>query len=362
MLKFETITELSAEKLARYDAIIDVRSPSEFAEDHIPCAINLPVLDDEERARVGTIYKQVSPFEARRLGSTLVARNIARHIETALKDKPARFRPLVYCWRGGMRSNAMATILASIGWHPALVEGGYRTWRRQVSAALDDDDTPLPLIVIDGQTGSAKTALLHVLEAQGEQVIDLEGLAAHRGSVFGPLSGQEQPSQKQFETWLWDRIRRFDQERPIFIEAESAMVGKRRIPKRVLFSMRNAPHIKIDAPASVRAAYLLTAYPDLMRDQSKVETALSLLIPHHGHEQIGAWRAMAVSENWHQLALELIETHYDPAYDRARKRVGDASQTVISADTLDSPGLEALANQVCSATSALIRSDTLIEP
>ncbi len=359
MLNFETITELSAEKLASYDAIIDVRSPAEYTEDHVPGAINLPVLDNEERARVGTIYKQVSPFEARRLGASLVSRNIAAHIETSLKNKPARFRPLVYCWRGGMRSNSMAIILASIGWHPALIEGGYRTWRRSVTAALDNEQADLPLIVIDGQTGSAKTALLHVLEAKGEQVIDLEGLAAHRGSVFGPLTGQDQPSQKHFETWLWDKIRGFDLSRPIFIEAESGLVGKRRIPKRIWLSMRDAPHVRINAPARERAAYLLTAYPDLTDNPGKIETALRQLIPHHGHEQIGNWRAMAEAQDWLQLAHALIEQHYDPAYDRARKRQTLACDAVIECARLDTDGLEDLAERVCETAAGLTASQRL---
>lgn len=347
MLKFETLTDLSAARLAAHDAIIDVRSPDEFAEDHIPGAVNLPVLSNEERAEVGTIYKQVSAFEARRLGAGLVARNIARHLETTLKDRPQRFRPLVYCWRGGMRSNSMAIMLAAIGWRPVLVEGGYRTWRREVVAALDADAADLPLIVIDGQTGSGKTALLHILAARGEQVLDLEGLAAHRGSVFGPLTGRAQPSQKQFETSLWQTLRGFDPGRPIYIEAESGMVGKRRVPKRVWQSMLDAPRIQIDAPARARAEHLLTAYPDMIADRGKIETALTKLVPHHGHETIAHWRSLADQEAWHAFALALIETHYDAAYNRARKRAQRKVDARLSTASLDDAALGVLAEQVC---------------
>jgi tRNA 2-selenouridine synthase len=179
----ETVTDLGPETLLRFDAIIDVRSPAEFADDHMPGAINLPVLSNAERAKVGTIYKRESPFQANRIGGAIVARNIAEHLETALADMPRGWRPLVYCWRGGMRSNAMATILSSVGWPVGLVKGGYKTWRRDVVQGLDVDTAPLPIILIDGPTGSAKTAILQAIAEQGGQVIDLEGLANHRGSA-----------------------------------------------------------------------------------------------------------------------------------------------------------------------------------
>ena len=228
----ETVTDLSPDNLARYDAIIDVRSPAEFADDHMPGAISLPVLSNAERAEVGTIYKQESPFRANRVGGALVARNIAIHLETALADKPKSWRPLVYCWRGGMRSNAMATILSSVGWPTGVVKGGYRTWRREVVEGLDCDEPLLPVHLIDGQTGTGKTALLHALAEQGGQVLDLEGLANHRGSAFGDVDGA-QPAQRMFETEIWDQLRRMDLSKPVFVEAESALVGRRRVPRRL---------------------------------------------------------------------------------------------------------------------------------
>jgi len=356
MLKFETTTDLDADRLASFDLIIDVRSPSEYAEDHIPGAVNLPVLDDDERARVGTIYKQVSPFEARRLGAALVARNIAHHIDTTLSDQPQRFHPLVYCWRGGMRSNSMAIILASIGWRAALVHGGYKTWRRQVVDALDRDADDLPLIVIDGQTGSAKTEILKILANQGEQVIDLEGVAAHRGSVFGPLTGQEQPGQKSFETTLWDQIRRFDPGRPIYIEAESALVGKCRVPKRIWQSMKVSPRIRIAVDPAERARYLTTAYPDLIENRSKINRALDQLTPHHGHDKIEVWRDLAGRGEWRSLAERLIVEHYDPAYDRSRKRADQTHDLVLDTRRLDPGALADLANRIVEAARQLRRA------
>ena len=186
----EAIVSLDPASLTRFDDIIDVRSPAEFAEDHIPRGqISLPVLSDAERALVGTIYVQDSRFKARRIGAALVARNIAAHLEGSLKDKSGGWAPLVYCWRGGQRSGAMATVLAQVGWRTAVVAGGYKTWRRRVTAALYDGVPPRRLILLDGYTGSAKTEILHRLTALGVQTLDLEGLADHRGSLFGGLAG-----------------------------------------------------------------------------------------------------------------------------------------------------------------------------
>lgn len=162
--------------LGEFDAIIDVRSEGEFALDHIPGAINCPVLDNEERIRVGTMYVQVNSFEAKKVGAALVSRNIARHIETLWIDKPRDWKPLIYCWRGGNRSGAMAHVLAKIGWPAIQLDGGYKAYRTHVSEALT---TPpkLSYKVICGTTGSGKSRLLEVLGAIGAQVLDLEQLA-----------------------------------------------------------------------------------------------------------------------------------------------------------------------------------------
>ena len=196
-----TLTALSDLATLDVDTIIDVRAPMEFAEDHLPGAINLPVLSDAQRAEVGTIYKQVSPFDARKIGGALVARNTARHLQTALADKNGGWQPLVYCWRGGQRSGAFSTILDQVGWRVQLLRGGYRSYRRLVVAALYDTPMPYRLMLIEGGTGTAKTRLLHHLAKTGAQVLDLEGLAQHRGSLFGAVDGG-QPHQKMFETRL----------------------------------------------------------------------------------------------------------------------------------------------------------------
>jgi tRNA 2-selenouridine synthase len=227
--------------LAGFDAVIDVRSPAEFADDHAPGAINLPVLSNDERTVVGTIYVQQSRFTARRLGAAIIARNVAAHLEGPLADKPGSFRPLVYCWRGGQRSHAMATILSEVGWRTTVLDGGYRTWRRHVTARLYDGALGLRFVVIDGQTGTGKTEVLARLAAAGAQVLDLEDIAAHRGSLFGALPGRPQPSQKLFESELLAQIDGFDPDRPVFVEAESSKVGERMIPPALWSRMALAP-------------------------------------------------------------------------------------------------------------------------
>lgn len=349
MARYDTLSQLDAQTLSRFDMIIDARSPSEFLEDHLPGAVNLPVLDDDQRAEIGTLYAQVSPFEARRKGAALVARNVARHLETALADTPKGFKPLVYCWRGGMRSNSFAIILASVGWRTCVVEGGYRTWRRAVIAGIDAIAPRLDLVVVDGQTGTGKTALLHRLAERGEQVIDLEGLAAHRGSAFGADPGRVQPSQKAFETALWRVLEGLDLTRPVYIEAESALVGRCRIPAALWDTMKTAQRVEVRAPVSARAAHTLAAYSDMVADQSRIEEALQHLIPLHGKAKITEWRSLVEQKDFRAFAEALIKDHYDPAYARARKRQKAGDPVVIETHTLDARGLDRLADQLLNA-------------
>ncbi|MGB1034867.1 MAG: tRNA 2-selenouridine(34) synthase MnmH, partial [Primorskyibacter sp.] len=227
------------------DTVIDVRSPSEYAEDHLPGAINLPVLSDAERAQVGTIYKQQSPFLARKIGAALVFQNAAAHIAGPLADHGGSWRPMVYCWRGGQRSGSFGWMLQQIGWRAQVLGGGYRTYRRLVKHALYDTAVPHRLVLLDGDTGTAKTALLHRLAARGVQVIDLEGLANHRGSLLGGLGPQ--PSQKAFESALAAALAQADPTRPVLLEAESNKIGSRIIPPTLWTAMRTAPRIEVKA-------------------------------------------------------------------------------------------------------------------
>ena len=174
----------------------------------MPGALNWPTLNNAERIAIGTMYKQVNPFEARKRGAALSARNIAAHIELNVLDKPRDWKPLVYCWRGGNRSGALATILSAIGFHVTLIEGGYKAWRAALVAALPAVAQSLRYRVVCGPTGSGKTRLLHALAAQGAQVLDLEALASHRSSVLGHIPGQPQPGQKRFDSMIWNTLRR----------------------------------------------------------------------------------------------------------------------------------------------------------
>lgn len=312
-----SLTDLAA---LGFDEVIDVRSPAEFAHDHIPGAINLPVLSNEERARVGTIYVQEDPFKARKVGAALVARNAADHIETQLADRPGGWKPLVYCWRGGQRSNSFASILAQIGWRADVVEGGYRSYRRLVSAALYETPLAHRLILIEGGTGSAKTRLLEHIAAAGGQVLDLEGMAHHRGSLFG-LMGGAQPSQKAFESRLAMALTAHDPARPVFVEAESSKIGEIILPPSLWKAMIVSDYIDISAPLTARARHSVATYPDIVEDKARLFEVLGRLARYHGHAQVEAWQALANENAWGPLATSLIEVHYDPAYKRIR---GDA--------------------------------------
>ena len=317
-----------------FDDIIDVRSPSEFADDHLPGSIGLAVLSDDERARVGTIYKQQSPFLARKLGAALVARNAADHLERVLADRPGGWQPLVYCWRGGQRSGSFAVILAQIGWRVSVLKGGYKAFRHLVVDALYDHPVPSPVIVLDGDTGMAKTALLARLAAQGVQVIDLERLANHRGSVFGPMAGG-QPSQRLFENRLAMAMAALDPARPVVVEAESSKVGNLRLPPRLWVAMQSAPRVEIAAPRAARAEWLAGAYADISADRERLARLVSSLRPLHPRERIEGWLALAATGQDAALAEGLMEHHYDPRYASHRARAAAPALRLEAADLSD---------------------------
>lgn len=352
-------TDLSPEARAGFDAIIDVRSPAEFAEDHIPGAINLPVLDDAERAEVGTIYVQQSKFLARRIGAAKVARNIAAHLDGALKDRDGSFRPLVHCWRGGQRSGAMVAVMDQIGWPVTVLDGGYMTWRRTVQAVLYGQ-AAWSVILLDGGTGSGKTALLPRLAERGVQAIDLEGLAEHRGSLFG-ATGRPQPSQKLFESRLFEALGTLDPTRPVVVEAESSRIGARTIPPALWSAMGRASVIELDAPVEARAAFSARVYADIAADVAALETALGRLPPHHSKETVSGWKAMARDGRTVELAAALIADHYDPAYRRMSARrdrpvIGRLTMTEVLDADLDRAA-DAVAALISRLEQSFIRSD-----
>ncbi len=348
-IKFRTLQDLAHHG---FDTLVDVRSPSEFQEDHLPGAINLPVLSDDERARVGTIYVQDAPFTARKLGAALVARNAARHLEGPLADKPGGWRPLVYCWRGGQRSGSLSSIFAQIGWRTDTISGGYQSYRRLVAEALYDAPWPGRVVLLDGNTGTGKTDLLQRLGRRGVQVLDLEGLARHRGSVLGPLD-RDQPSQKGFETAIAARLVQFDPEKLVLVEAESSKIGDRIIPPSLWHAMRVAPRIEISAPPDARARLLVRSYGNALADKSAFIDRLRLLVPYRGRAQVDAWIGLFSSGDLERLAQELITQHYDPRYAKSRARTEGRIVAKVSSDTLEETGIEALADNVVEILRSL---------
>ena len=324
-----------------FDQIIDVRSPSEYAEDHLPNAVSLPVLSDAERARVGLIYVQQDRFLARKIGAALVARNAAAHIEGPLADRHGGWRPLVYCWRGGQRSGAFTSILQQIGWRADTIAGGYRSYRRLVVGALYESEFPAPVMLIDGGTGTAKTRLLAHLASQGAQVIDLEALAGHRGSVFG-LVGRAQPAQKGFESALVARVAALDPARPVFVEAESARIGAIALPPALATAMKRAQAIRIDAPMAARVGHILGQYEDLIAEPERLDAILDRLVRYHGHAQVAAWRAQAAAGAFAELVEDLIRVHYDPRY----RRMSRGAAVPLSLPDLGEATLAAAARQL----------------
>jgi len=306
-------------ELDSFDTIIDVRSEGEFALDHLPGAINCPVLNNEERIRVGTLYKQVGSFEAKKVGAPIVAANIARHIEALFADKPREWKPLVYCWRGGNRSGSMAHIMAKIGWPVVQLEGGYKAYRAQVSVALENPPQ-VDFRVICGTTGSGKSRLLETLERVGAQVLDLERLAAHRGSVLGHLPHEPQPTQKMFESRLWDKLRHFDPKRPVFVESESKKVGNLRVPDAVMARMRASPCIAVNLSRPNRVRLLMEDYEHFARNADALNGQLDHLVQLHGRAKIDAWHALANEGAMPELVDQLLVEHYDPAYLRSIDR------------------------------------------
>lgn len=340
----------TVEDLGGFTVLIDARSPAEYALDHIPGAINCPVLDDEERRIVGTTYVQRSAFEARRIGGAMVARNIARHLETLFHDRPKDWRPLVYCWRGGLRSGSFVTWLRLVGWDAQQLKGGYKAWRGHVIQRIEALSPRLDLRVLCGPTGSAKTRVLQALAQRGEQVLDLEALASHRGSVLGAVPGQPQPSQKGFETQLAHRLAGLDLSRRVWVEAESRRIGRLNVPEPLLGRLHASPVIEIAASREARLAYLLRDYAWLGDDPQALADKLDGLRKLLPRDTLAQWQAWALQGALPPLFEALMAQHYDPLYARSQgrhlQRLGQAQQ--VHADDLSLPGIQALAARIAA--------------
>lgn len=336
-------------RLADYDAILDARSPSEFAIDHLPGATSTPVLDDRERAEVGTLHARAGAFVARRRGAALVARNIGELLESRFQDMPPEWRPLVYCWRGGNRSASLAIVLSRVGWRVDVLEGGYRAYRRHVVAEIERLPRRLRFIVVAGRTGVGKSRLLQALAGRGLQVLDLEALANHRGSVLGPVPGSPQPSQKAFESGLCRALRGFDECRPVFVESESRKIGQLQVPGPLIERMRAADCVVLAASPEFRTRLLREEYRHFLVEPALLAQRLSALVPLHGKARVAEWITLAERGDWDALVGELLVAHYDPAYERS---MGKNFQRLAEARVIELDGGRDGSRSDCDAAIA----------
>ena len=308
-------------RLSAFDTIIDARSPAEYADDHLPGAVNWPVLDDDERRTVGTEYKQVSAFDARKHGAAMVARRVAEIVERHVADRPREWQPLVYCWRGGQRSGTLAWFLGQIGFRVQVLQGGYKAFREQVREQLKVLPARLDFTVVAGRTGSGKTRLLQALADEGAQVLDLEGLARHRGSVLGGLEHEPQPTQKAFDTAVWHALQRFDAARPVFVESESRKIGALAVPDALLARMRQDSRVvMVEMPDAARVQLLLEEYGFFATQLERFCAHLDTLVELRGRQRVAHWQSLARSGCWAEVFEALMREHYDPLYLRSMQR------------------------------------------
>jgi tRNA 2-selenouridine synthase len=335
-------------KLDDFSSIIDARSEAEYAEDHLPGASNWPSLNDQERKLIGTIYTQVNPFEAKKRGAALAAANIARHIETNVISEPRTWQPLIYCWRGGNRSGSLAMVLGQIGFKVSVIEGGYKAFRAAMLNVLPELAARFDYRVICGPTGSGKTRLLHALAHAGEQVLDLEGLASHRSSVLGTIPGQPQPTQKRFDTLVWDTLRGFDQARPVFVESESKKVGNLAVPDALIERMRASPCLRLELPDDERVALLLEDYDYFVQDQAAFCERLDALTQLRGHATVNDWQQQVAAGRIENVVRELLVKHYDPGYAASIERnfAGYADAKVIAPADRSAAAMAELAREI----------------
>ena len=298
----------------KFDTIIDVRSPLEFAEDHIVGAINCPVLSDLERQKVGTIYKKESSFKAKIIGSSLTAKNIAFHIENNFMEKKGSWQPLIYCWRGGQRSKAFSIVLSEVGWRTNQLKGGYKEYRNQVINFLDNIGPKLKITLISGKTGSAKTKILKSIENEGGQILDLEGLANHKGSLLGKIPDLIQPSQKFFESLIFNKIQKLNLKDKIYIEAESSKIGNIHIPKSIWKKMIKSPRIEISANVELRAKFLVSDYDYMCNDPTLINPIIKGLKNRLSKKLFDELTNLIDRKKWFDLTKSFLENHYDPSY------------------------------------------------
>lgn len=326
-----------------YSEIIDVRSNSEFAEDHIPGAINLPVLNDAERAEVGTIYKQFSPFQARKIGAAIVSKNISKHLNEHFANKEKNYQPLIYCWRGGQRSASLATVLSQIGWRVTLLEGGYKTYRNYVRQQLDSLPQKLNYKILCGLTGSGKTHILRKMRQRGFQMLDLEALANHRGSLLGEEwqgKPSTQPKQKNFESQLLQELQSFNPYETVWVESESSKIGQVHLPQSLWKEMKQSSCVEIKLPLSARIQFLLGEYPHLINNPEILKIKLEKLKSNCGWKKISKWYRLINNQDWESFVKDMLESHYDPTYRKSMQLNFSKVEQVVSLNDLSDSSID----------------------
>jgi len=318
-------------KRAKQSPVIDVRSPKEFENGHIPGAVNIPLFNNVERAKVGTTYKQSGREQAILLGLEIVAPKMAGFVKKVERIAQGALRKaLLYCWRGGMRSENFAWLLDLAGFEVFTLKNGYKSFRKFI---LENFDRKANLIVLGGMTGSGKTDILNQLALLGEQVLNLEHLAHHKGSAFGAIGQNSQPTTEYFENKIFEFWQKFDLSKPVWVEDESHNLGKVHIPAGLWLQMRNSPVIKIEIPKMIRAKRLVKEYACfdrvLLEDAIlKIEKRLGGLNTKKALEALGKQDYLSVA----QLTL----TYYDKAYDIGLSKRQSSSIFSLSLDNEDS--------------------------
>ncbi len=343
---------LPADHPQAFTCLIDARSEGEYALDCLPGAINWPSLNNEERILVGTLYKQQGAFEAQKIGAALVAANVSRHIRQHVLNLTKAWKPLVYCWRGGKRSGSLAHILSQIGFEVTLIEGGYKAFRKALVQTLPERVAPLQWRVICGPTGSGKTRLLQALREAGGQVLDLEEMACHRSSVLGLIPGQSQPSQKRFDSLIWEALGSFDPSRAVWVESESRKVGNVSIPESLMLAMRASPCVRLETPIGLRVELLMQDYPFFVTDTAFFCERLQTLVDLRGREVVQGWCEAARGGRTREVVQDLLTRHYDPGYAQSTHRnyaqFDQAIQLVVA--DISAAGMAQLARQLLAQT------------